>query len=148
MYIEVLPRVPQFNNVGEEKAFGVFNSDSGGNQMSFPSLSKQVGSRLVDDRNIYSVPIPETQVPETQFSLNMAETQVPKTQFHFNGMPETQVPGTQFVDCDMHETEGGVKHDVLNIHNGIDVCVDTIFPMNEEYEETHFNANPDVHDYM
>ena len=48
----------------------------------------------------------------------------------------------------MHETEAGVECDVLNIYNGIDVCVDTIFPMNEEYEETHFNANPDVHDYM
>ena len=66
LYVEVLPRVPQFNNVDEEKAF--FNSDSGSNQMSSPSpsLSKQVRSRLVDEYNIYPVPIPETQVPETQ----------------------------------------------------------------------------------
>ena len=99
----MLPRVPQFNNVGEEKAFGVFNSDSGGNQMSFPSLSKQVGSRLVDEGNIYPVPIPETQVPKTQFPLNMPETHEPETQFPFNSMPETQVPRTQFVDCDMHK---------------------------------------------
>ena len=78
----------------------------------------------------------------------MAETQELEAQFPFNSMPETQVLGTQFVNCNMHETEAGVERDMLNIHNGIDVCVDTIFPMNEEYEETHFNANPDVHDYM
>ena len=48
----------------------------------------------------------------------------------------------------MHETEGGVERDVLNIHNGIDVCADTIFPTNEEYEKTHFNANPIVDEYM
>ena len=60
MYLEVLPRVPQFNNVDEEKAFGAFNFDSGSNQMSSPSLSKQVGSRLVDEGNIYPMPIPET----------------------------------------------------------------------------------------
>ena len=63
-------------------------------------------------------------------------------------MLETQVSRTQFVDCDMYETEVGVKRDMLNIHNGIDVCADTIFLMNEEYEETHFNADHDVHDYM
>ena len=90
LYVEVLLRVPQFNNVDEEKAF--LNSNSGSNQMSSPSLSKQVGSRLVDEHNIYHVPIPEMQVPEPQF-----------------------------INCDMHETEGGVECDVLNIHNGIDV---------------------------
>ena len=52
LYIEVLPRVLQFNNVDEEKAFGAFNFDSGSNQMSSPSLSKQVESRLVDEGNI------------------------------------------------------------------------------------------------
>ena len=78
----------------------------------------------------------------------MPETQEPETQFPFNSMPETQVPRTQFVDCDMHETEVGVERDVLNIYNGIDVYADTIFPANEEYEETHFNANLDVDDYM
>ena len=83
-----------------------------------------------------------------QFSLNMLETQVPETQFPFNNMPETQVPGTQFVDCDMHEIKARVERDVLNIHNGIDVCANAIFPMNEEYEKTHFNANSDVDDYM
>ena len=31
LYVEVLPRVSQFNNVDEEKAFGVFNSYSGSN---------------------------------------------------------------------------------------------------------------------
>ena len=63
-------------------------------------------------------------------------------------MSETQVLGTQFVNCNMHETEAGVERDMLNIHNGIDVYADTIFPMNKEYEETHFNANPNVDDYM
>ena len=94
LYEEVLPRVPQFNNVNEEKAFGAFNFDSGSNQTSSPSLSKQVGSILVDEDNIYPVPIFETQVPETQFSFNMPETQIPKAQFPFNSMPKIQVPRT------------------------------------------------------
>ena len=34
LYVKVLPRVPQFNNVDEEKTFGAFNSDSESNQMS------------------------------------------------------------------------------------------------------------------
>ena len=81
LYVEVLSRMPQFNNVNQEKGFTTFNSDSGSNQMSSPSLSKQVGSRLVDEGNIYPVPIPETQVLETQFPFNVFETQEPETQF-------------------------------------------------------------------
>ena len=63
-------------------------------------------------------------------------------------MPKTQVPGTQFVDYNMHETKVGVECKVLNIHNGIYVCADTVFTTNEEYKETHDNANPVVDHYM
>ena len=31
LYVEVLPRVPQFNNLDEEKKFCAFNSNSGSN---------------------------------------------------------------------------------------------------------------------
>ena len=90
LYVEVLPRVLQFNNVDEEKGFGAFNYDSGSNQISYTCRSKQVKARLVHEGNVYGVPIPETQVPETQFP--------------YNGILETQMLETQFVDCDMHET--------------------------------------------
>ena len=103
----------------------------------------------MDEGNIYCVPIRETQVLETQFPFNgMPETQVPETQFSFNCMPETQVSKIQIVDYNTHETKAGVERNMLNIHNRIDVCVDTVFPTNEEYEETHFNANLNVDDYM
>lgn len=48
LYVEVLPKVPQFNNVDDcsPRPFGAFNSNSGSNQKSF-TLSKQVDSSLV-----------------------------------------------------------------------------------------------------
>ena len=65
LYVVVLTRVPQFNNVDKEttSSFGAFNYDSGSNQISSTCRSKQVEARLVHEGNVYGVPIPETQVP-------------------------------------------------------------------------------------